>query len=454
MSDSKQEGLLGRPVSRRQVLASGLAAGAAAFVAAAGSSSALAQSPSPSPVPTPVPSGDGSFSGTMLQGFSGGFSMPAEFIGLAAWAGATGGNATFTNVPFTEKPEVIAAMISTQDSNWDSIYTNDNFMARFGARLLTPTTDWYTADDLMTDFYPSAIATYTASDGVLRGLPIHYDGYASGYNQDLFDKIGVSTPPTTWAELFALAPKFIEAGIIPSIQPWVATDGTFGAFYWKQIYNSLAHPMFSDDRTQLMFDGPEGLKAFQTVQDGLTSKFWDPTYMNLANEHNAFDEFAKGNVAFLIVGSDSVAKPGTPIEKSFKLMANPGIDPGTTGSVNGSDGLGLSKFSQQQPATSSYLATQFSPDVCLQVALAPQHYAPTRNSVLNNADVQTYDASLVPLWAAQSQGSLNLWSTPYDYTPVFDDVLAKMVSGEYDAAKAQAAAVEGTQKVIQEWLLA
>ncbi len=453
MSDSKQDGLLGRPVSRRQVLAGGLAAGAAAFVAAAGSSTALAQSPSPTPVPTPVPSGDGSFSGTMLQGFSGGYSMDAENIGLAAWAGATGGNATFTNVPFTEKPEVTAAMISTQDSNWDTIYTNDNFMARFGARLLTPTSDWYTADDL-DDFYTSAIATYTASDGVLRGLPIHYDGYASGYNQDLFDKIGVPTPPTTWAELFALTPQFVAAGIIPSIQPWLATDGTFGAFYWKQIYNSLGHPMFSDDRTQLLFDGPEGLKTFQTIEAGLKSGFWDATYMNLANEHNAFDEFNKGNVAFLIVGSDSVPPAGAATEKSFTLMANPGIDPGTTGSVNGSDGLGLSKFSLQQPASSSYLATQFSPAVALQVALAPKHYPPTRTSVLNNPDVQTFDAALVPVWAEQSKGSLALWSTPYDYSPVFDDVMAKMVSGELDAAGAQAAAVVGTQKVIQEWLLA
>ncbi len=32
--------------------------------------------------------------------------------------------------------------------------------------------------------------------------------------------------------------------------------------------------------------------------------------------------------------------------------------------------------------------------------------------------------------------------------------MAKMVSGELDAAGAQAAAVAGTQKVIQEWLLA
>jgi len=453
MSDSKQEGLLGRPVSRRQVLAGGLAAGAAAFVAAAGSSTALAQSPSASPMPTPVPSGDGSFAGVTLEGFSGGYSMPAEHIGLAAWAGATGGNATFTNVPFTEKPAVIAAMISTQDSNWDTLYTNDNFMARFGARLLTPTADWYTADD-MADFYPSALATYTASDGVLRGLPIHYDGYATGYNQDLFDKIGVSTPPTTWAELFALAPKFIEQGIIPSIQPWLATDGTFGAFYWKQIYNSLGHPMFSDDRTQLLFDGPEGLKAFQTVHDGLTSKFWDPSYMNLANEHNAFVEFSKGNTALLIVGADSVPEAGSAIENSFKLMANAGIDPGTTGSVNGSDGLGLSKFSQQIPAASSYLATQFSQPVALEVALSATLYAPTRTSVLNDPAVQAANVTKTPVWEAQAKGSLNLWSTPYDYTPVFDDVMAKMVSGEFDAAAAQAAAVEGVNKVIQDWLLA
>ena len=78
----------------------------------------------------------------------------------------------------------------------------------------------------------------------------------------------------------------------------------------------------------------------------------------------------------------------------------------------------------------------------------------TRTSVLDNPEVQAANATKTPVWAAQSKGSLNLWSAPYDYTPVFDDVMAKMVSGEYDAAAAQAAAVGGTQKVIQEWLLA
>jgi multiple sugar transport system substrate-binding protein len=454
MSDPKeQQRLLARPVTRRQVLAGGLAAGAAAFVGAAGASRALAQSPSPTPQPTPVPTGDGSFAGTMLQGFSGGYSLTAEGIGLDAWAGKTGGNATFTNVPFTEKPAVLAAMISSGDSNWDTIYTSDAFMARFGARLLTAVSDWYTADDL-DDFYPSALQTYTASDGVLRGLPIHYSGFLSGYNSELFQKVGVETPPTTWDELIDLAPTFIAAGIIPSIQPWIATDGGFAAFYFMQIYNSLGAPMFSDDRTQLKFDGPEGLRTFQVIERGIKEGFWDPAYMNVANEHNAFVEFSKGNTAFIIAGEDSVPEAGSPIDGKYGRMANPGIDPGTTGSVNGSDGLGLSVFSVQQDAGKSYLATQFSPEVALQVALAPEHYPPTRTSVLNDPAVQEWDSALVPVWQVQSQGSLNRWGTPYNWYPVFDDVLARIISGELDAAGAQAAAVEGTQQVIQEWILA
>jgi hypothetical protein len=74
--------------------------------------------------------------------------------------------------------------------------------------------------------------------------------------------------------------------------------------------------------------------------------------------------------------------------------------------------------------------------------------------VLNNPEVQAANVNKVPVWAKQATGSLNLWSTPYDYTPVFDDVMAKMVSGSLDAAGAQAAAVEGVEKIIQEWLLA
>lgn len=449
MTDLKQgaDALLAKQVSRRQVLAGGLAASAAAFVAAAG---VKAQDPSATPEPTPAATGDGSFAGVMLQGFSGGYSLNAEAIGLAAWNAATGGNATFTNVPFTEKPAVLAAMISTGDSNWDTIYTSDNFMARFGARLLIPVADWGELD--ISDYYPSAISTYTASDGVLRGLPIHYSGFLSGYNKDLFAQIGLEEPPKTWDELIDLTPQFKEKGIIPSVQPWLGEGGIFAAFYYMQMYNSLGKPMFSDDRTQLLFNNEEGLKTFQVIERGLKEGFWDPAYNNTKNEHDAFVIFGQGNVAFIIAGEDSTPE-GDMVDK-YGRMANPGIPAGSTGTVNGSDGLGLSKFSVLQDAAKSYLTTQFSLDVCKQVALAPEHYPPTRTKVLEDPQVQEYNAAMIPIWQVQSSGSMNRWGAPYDWNPVFDEVLAKMISGEYDAAAAHQAAIDGVNKVIQEWLLA
>ena len=46
----------------------------------------------------------------------------------------------------------------------------------------------------------------------------------------------------------------------------------------------------------------------------------------------------------------------------------------------------------------------------------------------------------------------NPWPTPYDTQPVFNEVVARMVSGEYTASQAQAAAVKGCQDVIIKYL--
>ena len=57
-----------------------------------------------------------------------------------------------------------------------------------------------------------------------------------------------------------------------------------------------------------MFDGPDGLKAFETIEAGLKSGFWDPEYLNITNEHEAYVEFAKGNMA-TVMHSESEIHP-------------------------------------------------------------------------------------------------------------------------------------------------
>jgi ABC-type glycerol-3-phosphate transport system substrate-binding protein len=455
--------LLQTAVSRRQVLKSGLLASSAAFLAACGAQqpSAAPSSAAPTTAPaTSAPPASGSaeptpagtpvvrYDGVTLHNHTGGYSIPAFEIGLAHWKEETGGNATFENIPFNEKPVKIAGMIATQDSSWDLQYTYDLFMQRFGPRLLLPLEGKYLEGTA--DFLDVALKGFISQvDQVQRGLPIHFSMWLWDWNQTLFDKIGVSAPPKTYAELFDLTPKFVEQKIIPCVQPWLGEGGTFGAFYFKHIYNSTGQPMFSEDRTQVLFHEDAGLKTFQTIEAGLKSGWWDKNYLNITNEHDAFLEFGKGNTA-TVVHSETVLDP--PVEGHMSGPF-PGIDPGTTGSSPGADGLGVGKFSLQLDACWSFFNRLFSPDVAKEISMSETRYPPTRKSVITDPEVIALQP-LLPAYEAQSKGQVDLWSTPYTYEPVFDDVISKMIKGELDAAAAHASAVKQTQDLIIQYLAA
>lgn len=451
------EQLLATMLSRRQILKGSLVAGGAAFLAACGAPTASpsatpgSQAPaSPGGSASPADTPPVSYAGVTLHNHTGGYSIPAFEIGLKHWKEETGGDATFENIPFNEKPVKIAGMIATQDSSWDLQYTYDLFMQRFGPRLLLPLEGNYHGD--LSDFLPVALKGFTSqSDQVLRGLPIHFSMWLWDWNATLFEKIGEDgdNPPTTYEELFALTPKFKEAGIIPCVQPWLGEGGTFAAFYFKHIYNSTGHPMFSEDRTQVLFDGDEGLQTFQTIEAGLKAGWWDPAYLNITNEHDAFLIFGKGNTA-TVVHSETVLDP--PVE-GHKNGPFPGIKPGTTGSSPGADGLGVSKFSVQQEACWSFFNRLYSPDVAKEISMSETRYPPTRISVIQDPEVIALQP-LLPAYEAQSKGQVDLWSTPYTYEPAFDDVISRMIKGELTAAQAHEEAVKQTQDIIIKYLSA
>ena len=156
-----------------------------------------------------------------------------------------------------------------------------------------------------------------------------------------------------------------------------------------------------------------------------------------------------------VMHSESVIEP---TEKELvaagKLATRqfPGIESGKTGSAQGADGLGVSKWTLQPEAAWSYFNRVFSPDIALKISLhEPELYPPTRNSVLANPEVIAAQP-LIPAHAAQAKGVTNLWSTPYDYAPIFDDVVNKIVKGEYSAQQAHDQAVSATQELIIKYL--
>jgi ABC-type glycerol-3-phosphate transport system substrate-binding protein len=467
-------------LSRRRVLRGGLIAGGAAFLAACGSGAPPLPTAAPTEagitapaaaVPTAatpatatasvrpqtaMPTGPGaSFTGTDLKIMSpSGYFDPCFALGTANWTAATGGTATPVATDFAEYPVKMAGMIATQDPSFDILYLTAvyGYALRFGPRLFLPV-----GRDVVdtSDFLEDSIEGLTSADGVLRALPLYDNTNVWGWNRQAFATIGEDpdNPPDTYEALFALAPKFKARGIIPCVQPWLATQTTsFAQLYWTQIYNSTGHPMFSDDRTQVLFDGDAGLLTFETIEQGIATGWWDSAYMNLANDNDAYTLFLHGNVATVIEGSFPVSTgPMAQFGSNHGVRQFPGIRPGTTGSVGGPGGCGVNRFSKSVDASWDWMRAQFGADIARQAALSSQHYPVARKSVM--ADPAVVRAiPLLAAYARQYEGVTNPWPTPYDTQSVFNDVIAKMVTGDYTAKQAQAAAVKGCQDAIVTYL--
>ena len=202
--------------------------------------------------------------GVELHNFTGGYMIPWLDEGTKQWNAATGGTAIQDNVTFEEKQIKQAGIIATQDSSWDMMYMTEayGYIFKFGARLCEEvTTDWF--PDGVGVYSPTAVTSLTSPDGVWRALPLYEFPSVWAWNKKIFEEIGEDpeNPPDNYPALFALTPKIEAAGYIACVQPWLATQANlFALLYWTKIYNSTGHPMFSEDRTQLMFDGPEGLQ--------------------------------------------------------------------------------------------------------------------------------------------------------------------------------------------------
>lgn len=78
--------------------------------------------------------------------------------------------------------------------------------------LLYPLDDWASSRNFDTSqFYPGYLDAFKGPDGKTYGFPKDGNALGMAYNQDMLTAAGV-TPPTTWDELVAAAPKLTTGG--------------------------------------------------------------------------------------------------------------------------------------------------------------------------------------------------------------------------------------------------
>ena len=154
-------------------------------------------------------------------------------------------------------------------------------------------------------FQEIALNTYTIS-GKLWALPRGgISGFPFFYNKKALAKVGVTTEPTTYDELLALAPKLKEAGIAP-----FAHAGK-NIYLWP-VWQFWAHGQTSGNQSventfktlsgEMKFTDPEHVAALEVLhkfaQDGM---FIDS--VNSLDDDGVWAAFTQGKAAFLYTHS-------------------------------------------------------------------------------------------------------------------------------------------------------
>lgn len=106
-------------------------------------------------------------------------------------------------------------------------------------------------------FYPRAYEVF-ARDGTQYGLPATFSNVVLFYNVDLFDAAGVDHPTAdwTWSDERAAAEQLTDAD--------AGVWGTFQPVSFFEFFKALAQnggQFFTDDGSDVAFDGPEGVEA-------------------------------------------------------------------------------------------------------------------------------------------------------------------------------------------------
>lgn len=432
-------------LSRRRLLQLGAAGAASAGLLARGGGASARSGPT-------LTAQRASFSGVSLQIWSGATTGPPTEQAAAEWSELTGGEAVVTVIPFAERALQFAGLVSAEDSSIDLLYIGGAFAGQFGDRLY---------DDLdalgvdTSDFVAATIPILT-SDGALRGLPLHSEMELFIYNKTMFEAAGLDAdnPPDTWDGLYEAAPELIDGDRYGAAVPWTVSYGS--APFYLAWYNSIPGAKFlSDDRNDLLFDTDDGLLAFQSIEAGMRANFFDPNLDATVEDYGVGTMFNSRQTASQInfaelwgyaVGGNPTDFPTELAPEEVGVSIVPGITSGTSGSFNGFEGYGISRFSENKEAALDFLMYLTGTDFQKQMNLALT-LPSSRVTVLTDPDV----AAVYPIGSVLAeQGTFNLdrYAAPYDWTPPVTEALVEMYRGDIGAEEAHQRSIEGVQSII------
>ena len=451
--DPVLEEIMRRAITRRHLLKLGAAVpfGASALLSACGGSDEEGASTGTS---TGTSSATEDFKGITIQ-VTTRPNLDHEVQGfkeaIVSWEERTGGKVKFNLVPFEDIAVKWAGYLASEDDSVDVLYGLEALVGQYGPQLYSDLTDLVDTSD----FVPAAI-TANSVNGRLYGVPAHSEMAFFIYNKAYFESAGLDpeSPPRVWSELYDAAPKLNADGHTAN-----ATTLLFPAenlMFFAVFLNSTDTTLLSDDLTKVNFENDEGLLAFQTWSDGISSGFFDKSLLNSAGElYDTGKVFNNGKTASMInyveLWGAAVDPEQSKVADTVGTSIMPGCKEGKTGSVNGFECFGVSKFSKNPEAALSFIK-EMTGEKAQKIMTLARRYPSSRLSVLSDPEVEA-ELLVAPILVEQGESPSRRPGTPY-YSGMeeeFANVLTKLSQGSISPEQAMEQAATNVQKVIDEY---
>jgi len=233
------------------------------------------------------------------------------------------------------------------------------------------------------DFYPGSRAVTTVDDKVI-GMPALVDNLAIVYNQQLFEKAGI-TPPTpqwTWDDFRAAAKALTDPAGKQYGTSYPADASEDSVWHWEAMLWEAGGAILNSDNSKAAFNSPEGLRAMTTLEQMAVDD--KSVYVDTTNS-KYMDLFNAGKIGILVTGPWDLSSISVP----YGVQIMPTYSGSSAGhqSISGPDNWVLfDNGSDQTEAAKTFVTWLTAPAQVQEFSLATGDL-PTRESVGNDSNV-------------------------------------------------------------------
>jgi multiple sugar transport system substrate-binding protein len=247
------------------------------------------------------------------------------------------------------------------------------------------------------DYFPGIWAT-NVLDGVTYGVPWYVDTRLLFYRRDLFEKVGITTPPRSWSEWRAAMRKVVDSkgakyGIFLPLNEWNQAV-IFGM--------QLGSPLLKDDGTRGAFSD----SLFREAFDFYIGLYRDGLAPVVGNQQiaNPYQEFARGLFAMYITGPWNLGQFAIrlppELQDKWATMPLPGPD-GDSSGVSMAGGASLVVFASSKHKDAAWKLVEWMSQPAQQARfyhlsgdLPPTYTAWRDTSLANNPRAQAFRTQL------------------------------------------------------------